>query len=114
EGVSDRPDRSSDQVSLATQEAGYKIIPVNPKVDQVLNEKAYASLRDIKEPIDVINVFRRSEFLPEVAEEAIQTDCKVFWAQQGVGSIEAYNRLKENHFTVIMDLCIKVAQVESQ
>ncbi|HIV75102.1 MULTISPECIES: CoA-binding protein [unclassified Pseudogracilibacillus] len=107
-GLSDNPARTSYQIAEAMQKAGYKIIPVNPKVDQVLGEKAYTRLTDIEEKIDIINVFRRSEFLPQVAEEAIQTDCKVFWAQQGVSNEEAYKTLKEHEFTVIMDLCIKV------
>jgi len=109
-GLSDNPERTSYQISEAMQKAGYKIIPVNPNVDQVLGEKSYRKLSDIKEPIDIINVFRRSEFLPEIAEEALKTDCKVFWAQQGVKNDEAYDKLKEHGFTVIMDLCIKVAQ----
>ncbi len=108
-GLSDNPERTSYQVSEAMQKAGYKIIPVNPKVDEVLGEKAYARLSDIEEKIDIINVFRRSEFLPEIAKEALKTDCKVFWAQQGVVNEEAYHLLKEKGFTVIMDLCIKVA-----
>ena len=107
-GLSDNPARTSYQIAEAMQKAGYKIIPVNPKVDQVLGEKAYTRLTDIEEKIDIINVFRRSEFLPQVAEEAIQTDCKVFCAQQGVSNEEAYKTLKEHEFTVIMDLCIKV------
>lgn len=108
-GLSDKPDRTSYEVSEAMQKAGYKIIPVNPSVDSVLGEKAYASLLDIKEEIDIINVFRRPEFLPEIAKEAAQTSCNVFWAQQGIVNEEAYNYLKERDFTVIMDLCIKVA-----
>ncbi|HLS23947.1 MAG TPA: CoA-binding protein [Pseudogracilibacillus sp.] len=108
-GLSDNPERTSYEISKAMQEAGYKIIPVNPMVDTVLGEKAYDSLLDIEEDIDIINVFRRSVFLPEIAAQAIQTNCKVFWAQQGVVNEEAYHLLKENNFTVIMDLCIKVA-----
>lgn len=108
-GLSDNPERTSYQVSKAMQDSGYRIIPVNPKVDEVLGEKAYPSLLDIDEKIDIINVFRRSEFLPDIAKEAIQTDSKVFWAQQGVMNEEAYEILKENDFTVIMDVCIKVA-----
>jgi len=107
-GLSDNPERTSYQISEAMQQAGYKIIPVNPNVQEVLGEKAYASLTDIDEQIDIINVFRRSEFLPSIAKEAIKTECKVFWAQQGVQNDEAYKTLKEHDFTVIMDLCIKV------
>lgn len=108
-GLSDKPDRTSYQISKAMQDAGYKIIPVNPAIDAVLGEKAYDSLSDIEESIDIINVFRRSEFLLDVANDVLQTNCKVFWAQQGVVNEEAYKLLKENDFTVIMDLCIKVA-----
>jgi|SRR5699024_410552 len=108
-GLSDNPERTSYQISKAMQQAGYTIIPVNPMVDEVLGEKSYASLTDIKDKIDIINVFRRSEFLPDIAEEALKTDSTVFWAQQGVANEEAYELLKKNDFTVIMDLCIKVA-----
>lgn len=107
-GLSNNPNRTSYQISKAMQDNGYKIIPVNPMIDHVLGEKAYASLTDVKEPIDIINVFRRSEFLPAIADEAIKTDCRVFWAQQGVVNEEAYTILQKNNFTVIMDVCIKV------
>ncbi|WP_164668877.1 CoA-binding protein [Virgibacillus doumboii] len=108
-GLSDKPDRTSYQISKIMQEQGYKIIPVNPTIDEVLGEKAYKSLTDIDEEIDIINVFRRPEFLPDIAKEAAQTDCRVFWAQQGIISQEAYDYLKNRDFTVIMDMCIKVA-----
>ncbi len=109
-GLSNNPERTSYQISKAMQDAGYKIIPVNPNVNEVLGEKAYPSLSDIEEKIDIINVFRRSEFLPAIAKEAINIDCNVFWAQQGVTNDEAYEILTERGYTVIMDLCIKVAQ----
>ncbi|HLQ98156.1 MAG TPA: CoA-binding protein [Candidatus Dormibacteraeota bacterium] len=107
-GLSDNPERTSYQISKAMQNAGYKIIPVNPMVEEVLGEKAYDSLTDIDVPFDIINVFRRSEFLPDIAKEAAQTDGRIFWAQQGIVNEEAYNYLKERGFTVIMDMCIKV------
>lgn len=107
-GLSGNPERTSYQISEAMQKAGYKIIPVNPTVEEVLGEKAYSSLTDIEEKIDIINVFRRPEYLPDIAKDAAQTDCKVFWAQQGIVNEEAYEYLKERNFTVIMDLCIKV------
>lgn len=108
-GLSDNPERTSHQISKIMQENGYKIIPVNPKLDEVLGEKVYPSLTEIDEEIDIINVFRRSEFLPDIAKEAVQTNCKVFWAQQGIVNEEAYDYLKQHDVTVIMDLCIKVA-----
>ncbi|MEQ6389656.1 CoA-binding protein [Bacillaceae bacterium S4-13-58] len=110
-GLSDKSDRTSYQVSKVMQDAGYKIIPINPTVDKVLGEKAYPSLLDIEDDIkiDIIDVFRRSELLPEVAKEAVQTNAGVFWAQQGLYNEEAYDILKKENKTVIMDLCIKVA-----
>src|SRR5699024_8768451 len=97
------------QISSIMQDQGYRIIPVNPKVDEVLEEKAYSSLTEVPENIDIINIFRRSEFLPTIAEEAVKTKATVFWAQQGVANEEAFSYLKEHAFTVIMDSCIKVA-----
>jgi uncharacterized protein len=107
-GLSNNPERTSYQVSKAMQENGFRIIPVNPTVDEVLGEKAYASLVDIPEEFDIINVFRRPEHLLGVAEEAAKTNARIFWAQQGIVNQEAYDYLKERDFTVIMDLCIKV------
>lgn len=108
-GLSDRPDRTSHMVSKAMQDAGYEIIPVNPTIDEALGVKAVSSLKEIVGPIDIVNVFRRSEQLPGVAEEFLETDAPVFWAQQGLVNEEAYQMLKEKGRTVIMDLCIKVA-----
>ncbi|MGG1016044.1 CoA-binding protein [Bacillus subtilis] len=108
-GLSDRPDRTSHMVSKAMQDAGYEITPVNPTIDEALGVKAVSSLKEIDGPIDIVNVFRRSEQLPGVAEEFLETDAPVFWAQQGLVNEEAYQMLKEKGRTVIMDLCIKVA-----
>src|SRR5699024_12397252 len=96
------------QGSKAMLNSGDKIIPVNPVIDVVLGDKSYPSLLDIKEDIDIINVFRRSEHLPSLAKEAVQTNCRFFWAQQGVVNEEAYEYLTKHDFTVMMDLCIKV------
>ncbi|MBL6010603.1 CoA-binding protein [Bacillus halotolerans] len=108
-GLSDRPDRTSYMVSKAMQDAGYEIIPVNPTIEEALGVKAVSSLKEIDGPIDIVNVFRRSEQLPDVAKEFLETDAPVFWAQQGLVNEEAYQMLKEEGRTVIMDLCIKVA-----
>ncbi|MFJ1446566.1 CoA-binding protein [Bacillus halotolerans] len=108
-GLSDRPDRTSYMVSKAIQDAGYEIIPVNPTIEEALGVKAVSSLKEIDGPIDIVNVFRRSEQLPDVAKEFLETDAPVFWAQQGLVNEEAYQMLKEEGRTVIMDLCIKVA-----
>ncbi|PRR89438.1 CoA-binding protein [Bacillus atrophaeus] len=108
-GLSDRPDRTSYMVSKAMQDAGYDIIPVNPTIDEALGVKAVSSLKEVEGHIDIVNVFRQSEQLPGVAEEFLETDADVFWAQQGLVNDEAYEMLKEKGRTVIMDLCIKVA-----
>ncbi|MET3682249.1 putative CoA-binding protein [Alkalibacillus flavidus] len=107
-GLSDKPDRTSHQIASIMQQKGYRIIPVNPTVDEVLGEKSYASLKDIEESIDIINVFRKPEHLVDVAEDALETDCRIFWAQQGIVNEEAHDLLKDHDFTVIMDSCIKV------
>ncbi|WP_121661559.1 CoA-binding protein [Metabacillus litoralis] len=107
-GLSDNPERTSYMVSKAMQDAGYEIIPVNPGVDEVLGQKAVANLTDIKEHIDIVNVFRRSEHLLDVAKEFLQIDADVYWAQLGLENEEAYHLLKENDKTVIMNRCIKV------
>src|SRR5699024_904627 len=96
-------------IAKTMKDASYKIIPINPKIEEVLGERAYRSLEEIDEQIDIINVFRRSEYLLDIAKEALHTNANVFWAQQGVINEDAYKLLKENEFTVIMDLCIKVA-----
>ena len=107
-GLSNNEEKTVFQISKIMQEQGYRIIPVNPSVDEVLGEKAYPSLKDIPDQIDIINVFRRPEYLSKVAEDAAETNCRVFWAQQGIVNEEAFHYLKEKDFTVIMDLCIKV------
>ncbi|SDL70578.1 CoA-binding protein [Sediminibacillus halophilus] len=108
-GLSDKPERTSYQIAKAMQEAGYRIIPVNPEVEETLGEKAYDTLAEVEENIDIINVFRRSEYLYELAEQAIETNADVFWAQQGIFDEKAYELLKDKGYTVIMDMCIKVA-----
>jgi uncharacterized protein len=107
-GLSDNPDRTSYMVSEAMQRAGYEIIPVNPAVDKVLGMKAVSSLKEIEGHVDIVNVFRRSEYLMDVAKEFDEIDADVFWAQLGLINEEAYQFLKEKGYTVIMDRCIKV------
>jgi uncharacterized protein len=107
-GLSDNPERTSYMVSKAMQDAGYEIIPVNPKATEILGQKAVASLKDIEGHVDIVNVFRRSEYLFEVAKEFVEIDADIFWAQQGLENEDAYNFLKEKGYTVVMDRCIKV------
>jgi predicted CoA-binding protein len=107
-GLSENPERTSHMVSKAMQNAGYEIIPVNPGADEILGVKAVKSLKEIDGHVDIVNVFRRSEYLPEVAKEFAEIDADVFWAQLGLENQEAYDFLKEKGYTVIMDRCIKV------
>jgi len=107
-GLSSDPSKTSYMVSQAMQNAGYKIVPVNPTIDTVLGEKAYASLVDIPFKVDIVNVFRRPEHLLPVAEEFLKIDCDVFFAQLGIENDEAYDLLKHHGKTVIMNRCIKV------
>lgn len=108
-GLSDKSDRTSYMVAQALQNNGYRIIPVNPTATgEILGEKVYAALKDIPEPVDIVNVFRRSEYTPEVAREAVEIGAKVLWLQLGIESEEAYQIASQGGLTVIMDRCIKV------
>ncbi|RAP78694.1 CoA-binding protein [Paenibacillus montanisoli] len=108
-GLSDKPDRTSYMVSQAMQAKGYRIIPVNPAgADTILGEKNYASLKDIPFPVDIVNVFRRSEHTPPVAEEAAAIGAKTLWLQLGIANDEAAAIAQAGGVQVIMDRCIKV------
>lgn len=107
-GLSNNPERTSYMVTKAMQDSGYEIIPVNPTVTEVLGVKAVKTLKDIEGHVDIVNVFRRSEFLPEIVKEFAEIDADIFWAQLGVENEEAYHYLNEKGYTVIMDRCIKV------
>lgn len=108
-GLSDKPDRTSHMVAAAMQARGYRIAPVNPTVEgTILGEKVYASLSDIPDPVDIVNVFRRSEQVVPIAEEAVKIGAKVFWLQQGIYNEEAAEMAQAGGLTVIMDACIKV------
>lgn len=105
-GLSDSPYRASHGVSAYMQSQGYKIIPVNPTVESALGESCYPSLLDVKEKIDVVNIFRRPEFVPEVVDQAIQLKVPVIWMQEGVVHEQAAEKARKAGITVIMDKCI--------
>ena len=109
-GLSDREETTSNRVSKEMQERGYRIIPVNPRVagSRIFGETVYASLKDIPFPVDIVDVYRRSEFLPDVARDFLQTDAKIFWAQLGLESEEAEQILRTaGRDDIVMDRCIK-------
>lgn len=107
-GLSDNPERTSYHVAETMLNAGYEIIPVNPTIDEVFGIKAVSNLSDIEGHVDIINVFRRSDVLLDIAKEAVEIKADVFWSQLGVADQQAYDYLKKNGVTVIMDRCIKV------
>jgi hypothetical protein len=105
-GLSSDPFRPSFGVAQYLQEQGYRIIPVNPKEPEVLGEKAYARLEDIPEPVDIVDIFRRSEFVPEVVGSAITIGAKAVWMQEGVVHEAAAAQARTAGLQVVMDRCI--------
>ncbi len=108
-GLSDRPHRTSHAIARALQGFGFRIFPVNPNLEgPVLGEEPYSRVREIPEGVDVVDVFRRSETVFPVAEDAVAAGAKVLWMQSGVVNEEAAAYAREHGLTVIMDRCIKV------
>jgi hypothetical protein len=105
-GLSDNPMRPSHGVSAYMQSHGYKIIPVNPQADEILGEKAYPSLLEIPDAIDIVDIFRRSEFVPEIVEQAIQRKARAIWMQEGVVHQQAAEKARKAGLLVVMDSCI--------
>ena len=102
-GLSGDPERTSYRVTQYMQQQGYRIIPVNPMVEEVLGEKSYPDLKSVPEPIDMVNVFRRSELVPTVIEEAIEIGVKYIWMQDGVINPEWAAKAEAAGIPVIQD-----------
>ena len=105
-GLSDNPARTSYRVSAYMQSQGYRIIPVNPAISEALGEKSYPTLSEVPEKIDIVNVFRRSEHVPEVVEEAIRLKMPAIWMQEGVVHEEAAEKARQAGTFVVMNRCI--------
>jgi uncharacterized protein len=105
-GLADSPLRPSYGVSHYMRSQGYRIIPVNPNITEWEGEKAYASLLDLPDKIDIVNVFRRSEFVSEVVDQAIQIKAPAIWMQEGVIHEAAAEKARQAGVFVVMDLCI--------
>jgi len=105
-GLSNRPLRPSHGVALYMQQQGYRIIPVNPNIQSALGEKAYASLKDVPEKIDLVNIFRRSEFVPEIVGQAIALKVPAVWMQEDVIHEQAAEKARQAGIFVVMDRCI--------
>jgi uncharacterized protein len=105
-GLSDDPLRVSHGVSAYMQSHGYRIIPVNPQIESSLGEKSYASLLDVPEKIDIVNIFRRPEFVEEVVDQAIQLKVPAIWMQEDVVHEKAAEKARHAGLFVVMDRCI--------
>jgi uncharacterized protein len=105
-GLSDSPMRPSHVVSAYMQAQGYRIIPVNPQIGEALGEKSYPSLLEVPEEIDLVDVFRRPEFLDEIVEQAIQLKIPAIWLQEDVINERAAERARKAGMFVVMDRCI--------
>lgn len=110
-GLSDNPEKTSYRVAEVMQNAGYKIIPVNPMKEgkTILGEKVYPSIESVDQSIDIVDVFRPSSALVDVAKDFLKSDAPVFWAQLGIENDEAADLLYDSGITdVIMNRCIKI------
>ncbi|MGD1699414.1 CoA-binding protein [Dapis sp. BLCC M229] len=107
-GHSEKPERTSYQIAQFLREVGYKVYPVNPTVKEIDGQPTYATLQDIPETVDIVNVFRRSEYLPEIVEAAIAIHAKTIWTQLGVRDWQSANKALDVGLNLAMDVCIKV------
>jgi uncharacterized protein len=105
-GASSNPEKASHGIMQKLQRAGYRVIPVNPKETEILGERSYASLVDIPERIDIVDVFRRAEDTPSIADDAVTIGAKALWLQSGIVSDDAAARARKGGLTVVMDACI--------
>ncbi|MGD8341069.1 MAG: CoA-binding protein [Gammaproteobacteria bacterium] len=107
-GLSSNPLRPSNFVGFYLKRHGYRVIPVNPREPEILGEKSYASLEEIPDPVDIVDVFRRPDAVPEIAHAAVAIGAKTLWCQYGVISEEGAHIAEAGGLTVIMDRCLKV------
>ena len=105
-GASSNPERSSYGIMQMLQQAGYRVFPINPRETEILGETVYASLSDVPEPIDIVDVFRRAEDTPSIADEAVTVGAKALWLQSGIANDDAKARATAGGLTVVMDACI--------
>jgi uncharacterized protein len=107
-GLSDKPEKASYGVSRYMQREGYKIFPVNPALAEALGEKSYASLAELPEKPEVVNVFRLPNAIPAIVDEMLALGLKKLWVQQGIVNLEAAERAEQGGIQVVMDRCIMV------
>ncbi|MDM9381768.1 CoA-binding protein [Chlorogloeopsis sp. ULAP01] len=107
-GHSNKPERTSYQIAQFLRSVGYTVYPVNPTVNKIDSQLSYSSLKEIPETVDIVNVFRRFEYLDEVVDEVIAIKAKTVWAQLGIYNQQAAQKALDAGLNVIMDACIKV------
>lgn len=107
-GLSDKPHRPSYQVVRYLREQGYEIVPVNPRVQEVLGLRSYPRLRDVPGPVDLVQIFRRLECVPGLVEEAVAVGARAVWMQAGVRHEQAAWRARQAGLRVVMDACMAV------
>ncbi len=107
-GCSRDPAKDAHTVPRFVQENGYRVVPVNPFVDEILGEKAYANVKDIPFSIDIVNIFRTSDQVGPVVDDALQTDAKVIWMQLGIRNEGAAEKARASGLKVIQDRCMRI------
>ena len=105
-GASSNPEKASYGIMQKLQKAGYRVVPVNPRETEILGERSYPSLIDVPERIDIVDVFRRPEDTPSIADDAVTIGAKALWLQTGIVSEDAAARAKAGGLIVVMDTCI--------
>jgi uncharacterized protein len=105
-GLSSQPEKPSHSVPAYLQTQGYRIIPVNPNLSEALNERAYPSLLEVPEAVDIVQIFRRAEDVPPVVEQAISIGAKIIWMQAGIVNEEAAEQARAAGLQVVMDTCM--------
>jgi len=105
-GLSDNPERPSYEVGKYLMDQGFKVFPVNPNIDNFLGIKSYKTISDIKQKIDVVDIFRKSEFVELVVDEAIKIGTKIIWMQEGVENVKAAAKARSAGLTVVMNMCM--------
>ena len=105
-GASSNPEKASYGIMQKLQKAGYRVIPVNPRETEILGERSYPSLIDVPERIDIVDVFRRPEDTPSIADDAVTIGAKALWLQEGIVSEDAAARAQAGGLIVVMDKCI--------
>ena len=105
-GASSNPEKPSHGIMQRLQRVGYRVIPVNPREPEVLGERTYPSLTDVPIPVDIVDVFRRPEDTPAIADDAVKIGAKALWLQEGIANEDAAARAKAGGLMVVMDACI--------